>query len=118
MVKTQLEGDHSCMSLKNTLLKWNINDKILISIDFQTGRYLLLFFSLIFYILYIILNFQISYGSTAPTLSDTSKYPLFLRTIPSDAAFNSARIALMRKFRWTRVGLIKKNEISYSAVRL
>ena len=58
MVKTQLEGDYSCMSLKNTLLKWNINDKILISIDFQTGRYLLLFFSLIF--LYFIYHIELS----------------------------------------------------------
>ena len=57
MVKTKLKGDYSCMSLKY-VLKWNINDKILISIDFQTGRYLLLFFSLIF--LYFIYHIELS----------------------------------------------------------
>lgn len=54
---------------------------------------------------------MVSYGSTSPTLSKKQKYPLFFRTIPSDAACNKARVALLRKFNWLKVGLIGQNDI-------
>lgn len=63
------------------------------------------------------LDTQVSYGSTSPTLSKKQKYPLFFRTIPSDAACNKARVALLRKFNWLKVGLIGQNDIINSEVR-
>ncbi|KAL9965837.1 hypothetical protein ACROYT_G029691 [Oculina patagonica] len=54
---------------------------------------------------------MVSYGSTSPTLSKKSNYPLFFRTIPSDAACNKARVALLRKFNWMQVGLIGQSDI-------
>ena len=59
---------------------------------------------------------QVSYGSTSPALSDNSKYPMFMRVIPSDSACNMAIIALLRRFKWKKVALIKKNDVLYSTV--
>ena len=42
---------------------------------------------------------------------------MFFRTIPSDAACNKARVALLRKFNWLKVGLIGQNDIINSEVR-
>ncbi|XP_013415617.1 gamma-aminobutyric acid type B receptor subunit 2 [Lingula anatina] len=49
---------------------------------------------------------QISYADTNPVLSDNAAYPNFFRTIPSDTDFNSARIQLLRKFRWKKVATL------------
>jgi len=54
---------------------------------------------------------MVSYGSTSPTLTKKDKYPLFFRTIPSDAACNKARVALLKKFNWMQVGLIGHSDI-------
>ena len=42
---------------------------------------------------------------------------MFFRTIPSDAACNKARVALLTKFNWLKVGLIAQNDIINSEVR-
>ena len=62
-------------------------------------------------------SFQLSFGSTTPTLSKKTTYPLFFRTIPSQVACNSARIAVLKKFNWKRVGLIGKSDTDNSEVR-
>jgi hypothetical protein len=46
----------------------------------------------------------------------TESYPNFFRIVPSEAAFNPARVALMRHFNWTRVGTIYQNSPRFSLV--
>ena len=50
--------------------------------------------------------FQLSYADMDPVLSDRKKYKNFYRTVPSDNDFNPARLSLLDKFNWTRVGTI------------
>ncbi|XP_068685324.1 gamma-aminobutyric acid type B receptor subunit 2-like isoform X2 [Montipora foliosa] len=57
---------------------------------------------------------MVSYGSTSTTLLKKEKYPLFFRTIPSDAACNKGLIALLKRFNWRQVGLIGKTDITHS----
>ncbi|XP_044180693.1 gamma-aminobutyric acid type B receptor subunit 2-like [Acropora millepora] len=57
---------------------------------------------------------MVSYGSTSPILQNREKYPLFYRTIPSDAACNKGLISLLKKFKWRQVGIIGKTDISHS----
>ena len=55
---------------------------------------------------------QVSYAATAPTLSNREDFPYFYRTIMPDSSINAARVALMQKYNWTRVGTIHgKHEI-------
>ena len=46
---------------------------------------------------------QISYGSTAATLSDKTRFNYFFRTIPSDALQAKVIASLIHKFNWTYV---------------
>lgn len=39
-------------------------------------------------------------------LSDRDQFPNFYRTVPSDSDFNPARLALLRHFNWTTVGIV------------
>lgn len=57
---------------------------------------------------------MVSYGSTSAILQNREKYPLFYRTIPSDAACNKALISLLKKFKWRQVGIIGKTDINHS----
>ena len=45
---------------------------------------------------------QISYASTSPALSDRSKYPYFMRNVPSDADQGIAISDLVESFGWTK----------------
>ncbi|XP_072016482.1 gamma-aminobutyric acid type B receptor subunit 2-like [Amphiura filiformis] len=55
---------------------------------------------------------MISYGASAPTLSNRIDYPYFYRTVMPDTMFNPARIHLMKEFGWNKVGTIHgKHEI-------
>lgn len=59
---------------------------------------------------------QVSYGSTSAILQNRKKYPLFYRTMPSDAACNKGLISLLKKFNWRQVGIIGKTDITHSQV--
>ncbi|CAL9706303.1 unnamed protein product [Knipowitschia caucasica] len=49
---------------------------------------------------------QISYSSTAAILSDKSRFPTFLRTIPSDQHQTGAMVRLLSAYDWSWVGLV------------
>jgi gamma-aminobutyric acid type B receptor len=56
---------------------------------------------------------QLSYADTHPMYT-TESYPNFFRVVPSESAFNPARLALIKHFNWTRVGTIYQNSPRYS----
>ncbi|XP_076655390.1 gamma-aminobutyric acid type B receptor subunit 3 isoform X2 [Halictus rubicundus] len=57
---------------------------------------------------------QVSFGSTAPALSDTTEFPLFLRTVAPDSSHNSARIAFIKHFGWDSVTALSQTGDMYS----
>lgn len=52
---------------------------------------------------------QLTYADTFTALT-----PNFFRIVPSEAAFNPARVAMLKTFNWTRVGTIYQNAPRYS----
>ncbi|RZC34862.1 7tm 3 and/or ANF receptor domain containing protein [Asbolus verrucosus] len=56
---------------------------------------------------------QLSYADTHPMFTKDS-FPNFFRIVPSENAFNSPRLSLLKEFNWTRVGTIYQNEPRYS----
>ncbi|XP_065899945.1 gamma-aminobutyric acid type B receptor subunit 2-like [Dysidea avara] len=50
---------------------------------------------------------QVSYGATSPFLSFTNSFPYFYRTVFSDGTTSEAIIALLKKFKWKRYGVLK-----------
>lgn len=60
---------------------------------------------------------QVSFGSSSPSLSDKNRFPRFYRTIPSEIQVNSLRLAIMRTFNWTRVATLHNTENVFSVVR-
>lgn len=55
-----------------------------------------------------------SFGSTAPALSDREEFPFFFRTVMPDSAHNPARIAFIRHFKWDTVATFSQNEEVHS----
>lgn len=60
--------------------------------------------------------FQVSFGSTAPALSDRQEFPLFYRTVAPDSSHNPARLAFVRGLGWDTVTALSQNEDVYSLV--
>ncbi|XP_065899508.1 gamma-aminobutyric acid type B receptor subunit 2-like isoform X2 [Dysidea avara] len=59
---------------------------------------------------------QISAASTSPLLSDSEKFPLFLRTVSSDSEAVIGVKAAMRQFGWSRISLITQSENIFTFV--
>ncbi|CRK94045.1 CLUMA_CG007569, isoform A [Clunio marinus] len=57
---------------------------------------------------------QVSFGSTAPALSDREEFPYFFRTVMPDSAHNPAKIAFIRRFKWDTVTTFSQNEEVHS----
>ncbi|XP_053675539.1 gamma-aminobutyric acid type B receptor subunit 2 [Anopheles nili] len=57
---------------------------------------------------------QVSFGSTAPALSDRREFPLFYRTVAPDSSHHPARIAFLMRFGWDTVATFSQNEEGYS----
>jgi len=53
----------------------------------------------------------ISWGSTAPALSDNSVYPTFFRVVNSDYAMSSAWVAFCKHFGWTSVAVLFSTDV-------
>ncbi|XP_076340715.1 gamma-aminobutyric acid type B receptor subunit 2-like [Tachypleus tridentatus] len=56
---------------------------------------------------------QLTYGDTHPMYT-VENYPNFFRVVPSEAAFNQARVALLQHFNWTRVGTLYQSAPRYA----
>ncbi|XP_076371386.1 gamma-aminobutyric acid type B receptor subunit 2-like isoform X2 [Tachypleus tridentatus] len=56
---------------------------------------------------------QLTYADTHPMYT-VENYPNFFRVVPSEAAFNPARVALLQHFNWTRVGTLYQNSPRYA----
>lgn len=65
----------------------------------------------------IYFSLQLSYADTHPMYTSES-YPNFYRVVPSESAFNPARLKLIQHFNWTRVGTFYQNAPRYSLVRI
>ena len=49
------------------------------------------------------------YSTSSPQFSDERKFPLYFRTGTSENLENPARIAVLKKFGWSRVALLVEN---------
>ncbi|XP_022240453.1 gamma-aminobutyric acid type B receptor subunit 2-like [Limulus polyphemus] len=56
---------------------------------------------------------QLTYADTHP-MYRMENYPNLFRVVPSEAAFNPARVALLQYFNWTRVGTLYQNSPRYA----
>lgn len=54
-----------------------------------------------------------SFGSTSPSLSDRSKFPLFFRTVAPDSSHNAAKIQFVKYFDWKIVATLSQSENEY-----
>ncbi|RWS25902.1 gamma-aminobutyric acid type B receptor subunit 2-like protein [Leptotrombidium deliense] len=58
---------------------------------------------------------QLSYADTDPRYN-AEKLPNLFRVVPSESASNPARVALLKKFNWARVGTIYQNSQRYGPI--
>ncbi|GFS86313.1 ANF_receptor domain-containing protein [Trichonephila clavipes] len=57
-------------------------------------------------------HYNITYADTHPMYTKDN-YPNFFRAVPSETAFNPARVALLKYYNWTRVGTLYQNSPRY-----
>ncbi|XP_038057320.1 gamma-aminobutyric acid type B receptor subunit 1-like [Patiria miniata] len=57
---------------------------------------------------------QISYSASSPALSVRSQYKTFFRTNAADSQFNNARLAMIKRYNWTRVATLHENQEVFS----
>jgi gamma-aminobutyric acid type B receptor len=60
------------------------------------------------------LALKVSFGTTAPALSDREEFPFFFRTVMPDSSHNPARIAFIRRFKWETVTTFSQDEEVHS----
>ena len=53
---------------------------------------------------------QFSYSSGSPRLSDKARFPNFFRLNMDETSFNEAIVALLKRFHWTQVAVVKQDE--------
>ncbi|CAH0561231.1 unnamed protein product [Brassicogethes aeneus] len=56
---------------------------------------------------------QVSFGSTSPSLSDRTKFPLFFRTVAPDSSYTQAKIHFIKKIGWKVVATFSQSENAY-----
>ncbi|XP_076323400.1 gamma-aminobutyric acid type B receptor subunit 2-like isoform X2 [Tachypleus tridentatus] len=56
---------------------------------------------------------QLTYGDTHPMYT-VENYPNFFQVVPSENAFNSAQVALLQHFNWSRVGTLYQSTPRYA----
>ncbi|XP_013776602.1 gamma-aminobutyric acid type B receptor subunit 2-like isoform X2 [Limulus polyphemus] len=56
---------------------------------------------------------QLTYGDTHPMYT-VENYPNFFQIVPSETAFNPARVALLQLFNWSRVGTLYQSKPRYA----
>jgi len=66
--------------------------------------------------MFVFILLKISPGSSSPRLSNDKIFPLFLRTVSSDAEIAVGITAAMKKFGWSRVALITQSENIFTFV--
>ena len=49
---------------------------------------------------------QVSHAATSPTLSDTTRFPYFLRTVPTNVDEGAAMVGLLNRMQWKYVQLV------------
>ena len=57
-----------------------------------------------------ILFTQVSYSAGSPRLSDKTRYPKFFRINSAETKFNEAIVALLKRFQWSRVAVVKQDQ--------
>lgn len=55
----------------------------------------------------------ISHLFKIPNSSSKKNYPNLFRIVPSENEFNAPRLALLKKYNWTRVGTLYQNQPRY-----
>ena len=66
----------------------------------------------------IYIPLQLSFGSSSPILSDTSRFPNFFRLAVPDQKHAAARIDLLEKYNWKKVATIHQALEFFSVVGL
>lgn len=56
------------------------------------------------------IHLQVSYSAGSPRLSDKTRYPKFFRINLEETMFNEATVALLKRFQWTQVAVVKQDE--------
>ncbi|XP_077500288.1 gamma-aminobutyric acid type B receptor subunit 2 isoform X3 [Amblyomma americanum] len=56
---------------------------------------------------------QLTYADTHPMYT-LENYPNFFRVVPSESVFNAARLALLKEYKWTRVGTLYQTNPRYA----